>query len=305
MAGGRLRTGRVMPAVGLGTYKLQGEVCTQAVLTAIVDAGYRHIDTASMYQNESAIGAGLRLAFSQGIHREDLFLTTKLWCNDYEPDKMRPALLKSLENLGVQYLDLYLLHYPFAVSGCETYPPTNPVLLPIPMHQVWARMEQFVSEGLVRDIGVCNWPAAMLLDTLSYSTIKPAVNQIEVHPYNVQKDLVEFMQRQGVVCSAFGSLGGVDYGHLSLADPLLTHPLVLELAEKYAKSPAQILIGWARSRDITVVVKGTGLTHLRENKAAEDLKLSSEDVERVNALDRGIRFYARGFYKALQFPLFS
>lgn len=294
-----------MPAIALGTYKLQGEACTEAVRMALVEAGYRHIDTASMYQNEAAIGAGLSQAFSQGVARKDVFVTTKLWCNDYAAEQMRPALQRSLQALGVDYLDMYMLHYPFAVTGCETYPPATPALALIPMHQVWARMEEFVAEGLVKHIGVCNWPAAMLLDTLSYSHVKPAVNQIEVHPYNVQRDLVAFCQRNGVICSAFGTLGGVDYGHLALAEPLLSHPTIQELAQAYGQSPAQVLIAWTRSRGLAVVVKGSGLEHLRDNLAAENLRLSADDVEKLSGLDRGLRFYARGFYKALNFPLFA
>lgn len=305
MAALRLNSGSLMPAIALGTYKLQGEVCTQTVQKALVEAGYRHIDTAAMYQNEAAIGAGLSLAYSQGVNRQDVFLTTKLWCNDYAAEKMRPALQRSLEGLGVDYLDLYMLHYPFAVTGCETYPPANPALEPIPMHQVWARMEEFVAEGLVKHIGVCNWPASMLLDTLSYSHIKPAVNQIEVHPYNPQRELVSFCQRNGVICSAFGTLGGVDYDHLALAEPLLSHPIVQELAQVYGKSPAQVLIAWTRSRGLAVVVKGSGLKHLRENLEAGNVHLSEEEVEKLSNLDRGLRFYARGFYKALNFPLFA
>ena len=305
MAALRLNSGTLMPAIGLGTYKLQGDTCTETVRLALVEGGYRLIDTAAMYQNEAAIGAGLRLAFSQGIRREEVFITTKLWCNDYAADKIRPALQRSLQALGVDYLDLYMLHYPFAVSGCETYPPVHPVLEPIPMHQVWAQMEEFVDEGLVKHIGVCNWPAAMLLDTLSYSRIKPAVNQIEVHPYNVQRELVAFCQKQGVVCSAFGSLGGVDYGHLALAEPLMSHPVVQEIAHNYGKSPAQVLIAWARGRGLAVVVKGSGLEHLRDNWTAEDIHLSADHMEKLSGLDRGLRFYARGFYKALNFPLFA
>lgn len=206
------------------------------VKAAVLVHGYKHIDTASLYKNEEAIGRALKECMASGIKREELFITTKLYQS--EKDDVEGALRGSLRKLQLEYVDLYLVHW--------MIPKFNPGdkidLLPTPLHKVWAELERMVDLGLVKNIGISNCTVAMLIDLWSYARIKPVINQIELHPYLPQKSLVTFLREKlGVHVTAYAPIGSPGFSWKG--DPvkklnLLTEPSVLTLAGKYGKTPA-------------------------------------------------------------------
>lgn len=297
-----LWTGAKMPAVGLGTYKLLGQECYDGVLSAI-NQGYRLIDTASMYDNENIIGEALQEAFKTGLKREEIFITTKAWPSELKD--VRGACMRSIEKLKCEYLDLYMIHWPLSMKMIGTYPTGIMELDPIPMHTVYAQLEELYYEGIIKQIGVCNFTVALLLDTLAYARVKPAVLQVEIHPYNVSKGLVEFAQRHGVQVVGYGSLGGVDYRPITQLDYLLEHPIILELAEKYNRDPSQILLSWSLTRKIAVIPKSKNPERQLINLKSGELELTTEEVDRISTLDKKHRFYGKALMEKLQVPLFE
>jgi len=296
-----LRSGAKMPRIGIGTYKLKGEHCYNAVVSALQN-GYRLIDTASMYKNELEIGRAIK---DSGIPREEVFIASKLWANDHKPDRLRKSFRASLEALGTDYLDLYIMHYPFSLENAENYPEGDMQLSYIPSHKVWKHLEALVDEGLVKDIGISNWPAALVLETMSYSRIKPSVVQLEIHPYNTQEKLVGFCQRQGIVVTGFGSLGGVEYGHVHDATPLLQHPLIREVAQKHSKSTGQVLLNWSLARGLCIIPRSRCQERQIMNMQSKDFTLEQEDLDKISSLNQNLRFYGAKFYEQIEFPLFS
>lgn len=238
----RLRSGALIPTLGLGTYKPKGDDCYNAVLSAVLDNGYRHIDTASMYQNEIDVGRAIKIILESGIKREELFITTKLWCNDYEPDKISEKFHESLNALGLDYIDLFLMHFPFSIKNGNDYPNGDYELSYIPTSVVWAELEKLVDQGLIIDIGICNFPVAMILENFSYARIKPSAIQVELHPYNTQQKLLKFCKKLEIQIIGFGSLGGVNYKHVHPVIPLLEHEVIIEISQKYETTPACILL---------------------------------------------------------------
>lgn len=297
-----LRTGSKMPVIGLGTFKLTGQECYDGVISAI-SLGYRHIDTATLYDNELTIGEALSETYKSGLKREELFITSKVWPNEFRD--VRTACLRSIENLKCEYLDLYMIHWPIGMKMIGKYPNVTMELDPVPMHQVYAQLEVLYHEGLIKNIGVCNFTVALLLDSLGYAQVKPAVLQNEIHPYNTSKGLVEFAQRHGIQVVGYGSLGGVDYRTNTSIEYLLEHSMILELAEKYRKSASQILLNWSLSRNIIVIPKSKNPERQLLNLQAADFELSAEEVERISSLDLKYRFYGKVIMEKLQVPLFE
>ena len=252
-----LQNGVQMPLVGFGTFMLSGETCVKAVAEAI-QSGYRMIDTAEAYGNEKEVGAGIR---ASGIDRRELFLVTKVNFKSYEHAEQ--TVMQSLENLGTDYLDLLLLHWPFA-----NY------------YGAWRALEKLYEAGKVRAIGVSNFEPDQLLDLIAYNKVAPAVDQIETNLYCQRSAERGWMDKKQVAHMAYAPLGQGN------RNEMFREPAVLALAEKYGKTPAQILLRFLTQKGIAVIPRSTQPEHIRENFALFDFKLTADELAQLSALDK-------------------
>ena len=309
-----------MPAVGLGLWKIDRSDTASTVRGAI-DAGYRHLDSACDYGNEIQAGEGIREAISQGLcTRDELWVTSKLWNTFHRAEHVRPACEKSLQDLGLDYLDLYLIHFPIAtryVPIDERYPPewiADPdapeprmEVDAVPLAETWGAMERLVEAGLVREIGVCNYTTGLLIDLMAYSSIKPAMLQVESHPFLTQEKLLRLASDFNVAVTAFSPLGALSYVSLDMAsdaDTVLTAPPVLAAAERLGRTPAQVVLRWGVQRGTAIIPKTTRIERLRENLALFDFELSSDDMQSISALNQNRRFNDPGVFCELAFNKF-
>lgn len=273
----KLNSGYEMPFLGLGTWESSKKEVGGAVEYAIKDCGYRHIDCAAIYENEKEVGGAFIKIFSSGIKREDIFVTSKLWDDKHAYDDVAPACKKTLKDLQLDYLDLYLIHF----GTCEKKA--------VSIRETWEAMQELVKAGLVKSIGVANFTAPMILDLMSYAQIFPAVNQIELHPYLQQSRLVKFCQDQKITVTAYSPLGRA--GQIKNVDNVLIEDKIIkDIAVQYGKTPAQILIRWAVERDAIVIPKSTNKQHIQTNSQVFDFKLSLDDMEKISSLNRNLRF---------------
>lgn len=252
-----LQNGVQMPLVGFGTFMLSGETCVKAVAEAI-QSGYRMIDTAEAYGNEKEVGAGIR---ASGIDRRELFLVTKVNFKSYEHAEQ--TVMQSLENLGTDYLDLLLLHWPFA-----NY------------YGAWRALEKLYEAGKVRAIGVSNFEPDQLLDLIAYNKVIPAVDQIETNLYCQRSAERGWMDKKQVAHMAYAPLGQGN------RNEMFREPAVLALAEKYGKTPAQILLRFLTQKGIAVIPRSTKPEHIRENFALFDFKLTAGELVQLSAPDK-------------------
>jgi len=316
----KLADGTRLPSVGLGTWKIPDETLPTLIPEAI-QAGYRHFDCACDYGNEPSVGEGLAASFEQGLcSRDDVWITSKLWNTYHEPKHVRAACERSLIDLQVDELDLYLVHFPIALAFVpfeERYPPgwfhdpdaPEPAMEPIqvPIAETWGAMEELRESGLVKKIGVCNFNVSLLRDLLASSTIRPAVHQVELHPYLTQQRLLRFCHEEDIAVTAFSPFGADSYLPLDMAQPeerILDHPEIASVARGYGKSPAQIVLRWAVQRGTAVIPKTQSPDHLRENIDLFDFELSDEDMSRIEALDRHRRFNDPGYFCEAAFNTF-
>lgn len=291
-----------MPALGLGTWKAApGEV--GAAVREALRIGYRHIDCAPIYLNQAEIGKALSDALEAGdTEREELWITSKLWNSDHARDAVVPALERTLADLRLEYLDLFLIHWPVALRPGIEFPGTPDDFLPpedAPLAETWAGMEDAVDKGLCRHIGVSNFSSAKLGALLSRASVNPVVNQVECHPFLAQTDLLHFCQDHGVVLTAYSPLGSGDRAAAFKKDdePLpLQDPRVLSVAEKHDVTAGQVLIAWAIERGTSVIPKSSNPERLRQNFAATDVKLEEEDMALIDGLDRGYRLIDGSFW---------
>ena len=277
----KLNNGVAMPKLGLGVFRSEPEKTVSAVRSAVTD-GYRLIDTAAQYMNEQQVGEGVR---SSGIPREEIFVTTKLWISDYGYDRTLHAFDRSLRKLGLDVLDLYLIHWPVP-SAFETTVDSYKAAM------------KLLEDGRVRAIGVCNFGPAHLDKLIERAGHVPAVNQVELHPLFNQRDLRKANEEHGIVTQAWSPIGGVNrYGAKAAKearaareahDPL-SHPTVLLLAEKYRRTPAQIVLRWQIELGTSPIPKSVRSERIAENIDIFDFALASEDVQAINALDAGER----------------
>jgi len=246
-----------MPQVGLGVWQAKDGDEVSAVRDALA-AGYRHIDTAAVYKNEEGVGKALA---ETDVPRDQFFITTKLWNDDIRAGKAREALETSLNKLGLDYVDLYLLHWPVE-GGTKAY----------------QELEKLQDEGLIRSIGLSNYMPEHIDSLMSETDVTPAVNQIEFHPYCQQRDVLEACQKHGIVVTAWSPL---------MQGNFLEEPLLKELAESYGKTAAQVLLRWDIQRGVVTIPKSVHKARIEQNFDLFDFELSEADVARIDALDKG------------------
>ncbi len=255
-----LSNGVQMPMEGFGVFQIPNDACEAVVLTAL-KTGYRLIDTASSYQNEKAVGDAIR---KSGIPREELFITTKAYIQEMGYEKTKLAFERSLKNLGLDYLDLYLIHMPFG-----------------DYYGAWRAMEELYEQGKIRAVGVCNFLPDRLLDLCKNVRIRPMINQIEHHPHDQRDEEIALMKKLGVQPEAWAPFAEGLKG-------MFSEPLILELAQKYHKTPGQILLRWNIENGCAVIPKTVHESRMRENLDIWDFPLSKQDLERMKELDKGV-----------------
>ncbi|XP_051563751.1 aldo-keto reductase family 1 member A1-B isoform X1 [Myxocyprinus asiaticus] len=291
-----LSTGRKMPLVGLGTWKSEPGKVKQAVIWAL-QSGYRHIDCASIYANEPEIGEAFQemLGPDKAIRREDVFVTSKLWNTKHHPDDVEPSLIKTLKDLNLEYLDLYLIHWPYAFQRGDTPFPRKEdgtiLYDEIDYKQTWAAMEKLVGKGLVRAIGLSNFNSRQIDDILSVANVKPTMLQVECHPYLSQVELLAHCRDRGLVMTAYSPLGSPDRAWKHPEEPvLLEEPTIAALAKKYNKTPAQIIIRWQTQRGVVTIPKSITESRIKENIEVFDFTLEPEEMSHMTELNRGWRY---------------
>jgi len=312
--------GLEMPPVGLGLWKVPRPAAADLVRTAIA-AGYRHLDAACDYGNEAEVGDGIRAALAATLcHRDELWVTSKLWNTYHARGHVRPAVERTLRDLQLEHLDLYLVHFPIALEFVpfeDRYPPGwvfDPAaadprmrLARVPLAETWGAMEDLVTAGLVRRIGVCNVGTALLRDLLNSARIPPAVVQVELHPYLTQEKLLRFCREEGIAVTAFSPLGAPSYLPLGMATPgesALDEPVVRAAAAAHGRTPAQVLLRWGVQRGTAVVPKTVRADRLAENLALFDFALAADEMAAISALNRGRRFNDPGVFAEAAFGTF-
>ncbi|CAJ0837212.1 364_t:CDS:2, partial [Entrophospora sp. SA101] len=344
-------TGDRMPLVGFGSWELPNDKVADSIYQALKN-DYRLLDCAALYGNEKEIGDGIKKAIDYGIvKRDDIFITSKLWNTFHKKEHVRPALERTLNDLKVKYLDLYLIHFPISLkhvdpkerypadwyydtknktciqenvtiretweameelvdSGLvryfvcvdpkERYPADwyydtkNKTCIQenVTIRETWEAMEELVDSGLVRNIGISNFNAALIMDLLKYARVKPAVLQIEHHPYLTQEQLVDYAKSQGLAVNAYSSIRSSSYGPKKdeNSPQLLKEPILEQIAKKYNRSTAQVALRWAVQRNIVVIPKSTNPSRLVENHKVIEFTLTDEEVKAISSLDRKLRF---------------
>lgn len=255
-----LNNGVEMPLEGFGVFQIpDASVCEQAVTDAI-KGGYRLIDTAAAYMNEEAVGKAIA---KSGVPREELFVVTKLWVQDAGYETAKKAFYTSLEKLGLDYLDLYLIHQPMG-----------------DYYGAWRAMEELYNEGKIRAIGVCNFYPAVLADFCETVSVIPAINQVELHPFFAQENALKNMQEYGVTPMAWGPLAEGKHG-------IFTHPVLSEIGSRYGKTPAQVALKWNVQRGVVIIPKSTHIERMEQNMDIWDFELSADEMVKITALDLG------------------
>lgn len=286
--------GDQMPILGLGTWKSAPGQAYGAIREAL-QAGYRHLDCAAIYGNEAEIGSALRDAMRAGeVQREQLWITSKLWNNAHT--RVPAAIEQTLRDLQLDYLDLYLIHWPVSLRAEVTFPRAPGDILPpeqVPYSATWRGMEQVTRAGRTRHIGLSNFSAKKIAELLPHCELRPEVDQVELHPYFPQTELVTYCGRLDIQVTAYSPLGSSDRPAAMKANDepsLLADPTIAAIAEQHGCTAAQVLLAWHVTRGIAVIPKSVRPSRLRENLAAADITLSHEELAAIAQLDRQFRY---------------
>lgn len=292
-----------MQAIGLGTWKSQGNALKTAVKNALY-AGYRHIDTAKNYGNEEIIGEALAEVFAEGeIFREDVFITSKLWNDSHAEGQVISALQETLKKLKLNRLDLYLIHWPVAFRHGVDFPKKpEDYLTPeeAPIIETWKQMEKAKSLGLTSHIGVSNFSEKKLKDLISKSKIKPEMNQVELHPLLQQNSLLDYCKSENVLVTAYSPLGSGDRAQSMKAEEepnMLDLEVLKEIARDRSATVPQVLISWHNYRGCAAIPKSTTKEHIISNFRAADVNLTESDMRKIAKLDRHFRYINGKFFE--------
>ncbi|KAM9962349.1 hypothetical protein ACTFIR_005257 [Dictyostelium discoideum] len=301
----KLNDGNQIPSIGLGTYDCDNPGEVGDAINIALKNGYRHIDGAAFYRNEKVIGNSLKEIFEEGeIKREDIFYTSKLWNSCHNSNLVIKHCENTIKDLGIGYLDLYLIHWPIAFENANPSEITtdwvkdengNPIIAPVSIRETWQEMEKLVEFGLVKSIGVSNFNVQNLVDLLSYAKIKPVVNQVEIHPYLTQLKLQEYCEKYEIKLVAYSPLG---QGKCDF----LNNDILKSIAKKYNKPIANVIFKWLNQRGIATIPKSGNHSHIIENFNIFDFQLSNDDIEKINSLNANIRtcspitFFGTPFY---------
>jgi len=294
-----LNNGVHMPLLGLGTFLAKPGEVKEAVKVAL-RLGYRHLDCAEAYNNQKEVGEALQEAYAElKISRKDIFITSKLRPLDSDPALVERNLGETLKDLQTDYVDLYLIHIgAFAVKENGISKPRRGSSI----EQMWRKFEAAYDAGKAKAIGVSNFPTVLINDLLNYCRIKPTVNQIERHPYLVQRKHVDFCLSEKVEITAYAPLGAPGlFGHTE-DKPLLENPVILEIAKKHNKTAAQVLIRWSIDGKVVVIPKSVKPERVEENWKVWDFKLSEEEMKAIDNLDRNRRYFQQDWFGV---PLYS
>lgn len=297
------RNGDKLDAIGLGTWKSEPGEVYQAVRDAI-KIGYRHIDCAWIYQNEAEIGNAFQDAFKSGeVKREELFVTSKLWNSFHAPADVEKAVRESLTALQLDYLDLYLIHWPIAHKPGVVFSEDATGFASLeeyPIAETWKAMESLVDQGLVRHIGVSNFNVPKLQRLAASARIVPEMNQVESHPLLAQNELLQFCNAHGILYTAYSPLGSRDRSAAMKGEDepdMFENDVLRSIANTHGVHPAQILIKWAEGRGTAVIPKSVNPTRLKQNLDSAKITLSAEEMNQINGLDKGYRFLDGKFWE--------
>lgn len=294
-----------MPQVGFGLWKVDNATCADTVYNAI-KTGYRLFDGACDYGNETEAGEGVARAIKDGlVKREDLFLVSKLWNSFHDGEQVEPIARKQLADWGIEYFDLYIVHFPVALKYVDPkvrYPPgwafdgkDDIQLSKASIQETWTAMEGLVGKGLAKSIGVSNFQGSLLLDLLRYAKIRPATLQIEHHPYLVQPTLLKLAEAEGIAVTAYSSFGPQSFVELEWQKAkdtpvLFEHDIITAAAKKHGKTPAQVLLRWATQRGLAVIPKSNNQQRLQQNLEVTGFELEKSELDAISGLDRNLRF---------------
>lgn len=257
-----LNNGVLMPCIGLGVYRVENKEAEKIVETAL-SVGYRHIDTAMYYHNEEAVGKAIK---KSGIPRGDIFVTTKMWNADQRSGKVQEAFEASLEKLGLDYIDLYLIHWPVEGKFVDT----------------WKKFEEIYKSGKVKAIGVSNFLPRHLDELLKAATVTPAVNQIELHPYLIQQETLDYCKKAEIQVEAWSQFAANQTG-------LFDEQILTDIAKSHSKSPAQVILRWDYQRGVVTIPKSANKERMKQNLDIFDFELTDDEIQKINSLDKNLR----------------